>query len=108
MLANLLTTTVTIQHKTVTTGSSGNGYVYTTAYTNVPASVQPGADRAQFYVDGRKITAEWIVWTDTAVTVNPDDRVIWRGLTLHVHYVKNLIGLDRVYAIHCEQRLDGA
>lgn len=108
MYWNLLTTTIDINTRSVTTGATGNSYAYTTAYGSVPASVQPVSDSLSLNDDGRKVMVDYNVFVSQAVAVNPGDQVVWDGIVMKINYVKNLIGLGSVYMIHATQFIDGA
>lgn len=100
-LLSLTTATCTIERKATTSSASG-GQVesFSTAYSDLPISLQPASGKLQERFARRSMIVSHVAYTPTAVTVLAGDRLVCGGLKYIVTSSGDMAGRGRAFAIY--------
>lgn len=107
-LSSILTSTATV-YRVSTTQDDVGGLVrtYSAVYTDIPCLIQPYIGRPAGGLtddtDKRRIERGYVLYTDTAVTAQPGDKVTSDGIDYVVRFDANHAGIGRLYAIYMDR-----
>jgi hypothetical protein len=105
-MLELMNNTVNIRSVSVSTGTTGNAYTYTTLYTALPVMIQPTSGAPHLSNDVRKVLISHRIFTYQSITVSPGNQIVFGSRVFQILFVRNLCEAGIMFALDCQERFD--